>query len=156
MLITIREIIDIAYITNIDDKLIKAEVIDAAEKTYIQPALTEALYSDCIANPGSYSTLIETYIKPCLAFYVKYLLYSQQIFESAQYSVPDPLKATELVDPASAALIQTSVHKQIIKDILFIARQKEKILTDYLAANTFELYIQPTTKRISGFLILSP
>jgi len=155
MLITVREVIETAYITLIDDNLIKEQVVAAAETTYIKPVLTEPLYNEVIADPGSYSTLIADYIKPCLAFYVKYLIYSQQLFETAEYSNPDPTKGKEIIDQATAALITNEVHQNIINDILFIARQKEKILIEYIDEQTYELYEKPTTKRISGFLINS-
>lgn len=153
MLITIREVIELAYITLIDDNLIKDEIIDAAEKTWIKPVLTTDLYNDVISNPGGYSTLIDPYIKPCLAFYVKYLIYSQQLFETAEYSSPDPTKGPELIDPSNAALITNDVHQSIIKDILFIARQKEKTLIEYLDKQDFELRQAPSIKRISGIII---
>ena len=156
MLITAREVIEVAYITLLDDNLIKEDIIDTAEKTYIKPVLTESLYNNIIANPGSYTTLIDEYIKPCLAFFAKYLIYSQQLFETAEYSNPDPTKGKELIDQATAALITNEVHQNIINDILFIARQKEIVLKEYIDAQSFELYQQPTTKRISGFLINSP
>lgn len=155
MLITVREVIEIAYITLIDDNLIKEDIIDAAEKTYIKPVLTTLLYNDVIGSPGIYTALIDPYIKPCLAFYVKYLIYSQQLFETAAYSNPDPTKGKELIDPANAALITNEVHQNIINDILFIARQKEKELIEYLAKQAFELYQEPTSRRISGIIIKS-
>jgi len=155
MLITVREVIEIAYITLVDDKLIKEDIISTAETTYIEPVLTEPLYNEVISDPGSWSTLINEYIKPCLAFYSKYLIYSQQLFETAEYSDPDPTKGKELIDQATAALITNEVHQNIINDILFIARQKEKVLSDYLIAQSIELYVKPSTKRISGIIIKS-
>ena len=153
MLITIQEVIEIAYITNIDEALIKEEIIDTAEKTFIMPVLTTNLYYDVVAHPLDYSALVGKFIKPCLAFYVKYLIYSQQLFETAEFSSPDPTKAKELIDPANAALIENEVHQNIINDILFIARQKEKILIEDLNASSYPLYEQPSTERISGILI---
>jgi hypothetical protein len=153
MLITPLEVISFAYITNLDETLIKEEIISSAQYTYIRPILTEPLYNDVVANPIDYSALIGKFIKPCLAFYVKYLIYSQQLFESAAYSSPDPTKAKELIDPSNAALITNEVHQNIINDILFIARQKEQELIADLIASQYPLYEQPTTKRISGILI---
>ena len=155
MLITIREVIELAYITNIDDNLIKEQIINTAETTYIKPVLTEPLYYEVISDPGSWSTLIDDYIKPCLAFYVKYLIYSQQLFESAEYSNPDPLKGPEIISQETAVLITSKIHQNIINDILFIARQKEKVLIEYIDEQGFELYEKPTTKRISGIIIKS-
>lgn len=155
MLSTIREIIETAYITNIDDNLIKEEIVMAAQYQYIKPILTDNLYKDVLANPSEYSDLVGKFIKPCLAFYVKYLIYSQQLFETAEYSNPDPTKGTELIDPSNAALITSDVHQNIINDILFIAREKEKELVDHLTDVNYSLYQHPSTKRISGIIIKS-
>ncbi len=155
MLITSDEAISTAYITKVDVNLIIKEFIVTAEAIYIKPVLTETLYDDVIANPGNYTTLISDYIKPCLAFYIKYLTYSQQLFETAEYSSPDPTRGKELIINTNAVLIRNDVQQNIIKDILFIARKKEKILQDYLIAQAFALYVAPTKQRIGGFLISS-
>ena len=156
MLITIRDVIETAYITNIDEALIKEAFIDTAEKTWIKPVLSETLYTDVTNNPGSYTALIDDYIKPCLSFYVKYLIYTQQLFATAEYSSPDPTKADKLIDPATAALIPCEVNQSIINDILFTARQKEMILIDHLNNTDYQYYEKTTKKRISGFLIKTP
>ncbi|MCB2218970.1 MAG: hypothetical protein KQI35_01155 [Bacteroidetes bacterium] len=153
MLITATEIISLAYITNLDEKLIKDQVIDVAEKSYISPILGSDFFKQVSNDPASYSTLVDTFIKPCIAFFVKYLIYSQQLFETAAYSNPDPTKAPELIDPASAPLINSYVHQNIIKDILFIARQKEQLLKEHLDSYAYEGYEKPVLKRINGFLI---
>ena len=155
-LITPDAVVQLAYITSIDVKLIKDEIIITAQNTYIKPVLGEVLYEEVIANQSHYPTLINDFIMPCLAFYTKYLMYSQQVFETASYSSPDPLKASELIDPAIAvADIHTNMHSMIIKDILFIARQKEQALIDHLKYHPPVLFIAPTKKRISGFLLSS-
>ncbi len=155
ILITDTEVISKAYITIVDKSFIKDEIIDVAQRTYIKPVLGVALFEDVLQNPSNYTTLINDYISPCLAFFIKYLLYSQQIFASAEYSDPDPIQADTFVSPEIAANIDTNMHYMAIKDILFIARQKEKILIDYLTNNPPTLYEAPTKKRISGFLLSS-
>jgi hypothetical protein len=135
MLIDARETIELAYITLIDDTLIKEEIIDTAEKTYIKPVLSEPLYNAVTADPAAFTLLINNYIKPCLAFYVKYLIYSQQLFETAEYSNPSPGKSQVLIDQTVAPLITWEIHRSIVRDILFIARQKEQILKDHLRRN---------------------
>ena len=155
MLISITEVIEIAYITLVDDKLIKREIIETAETTYIKPILTKPFFDEVVANQGEYPTLLEDYIKPCLSFYVKYLIYSQQLFETAKYSDPDPTKGKELFEQERGVLITPEIHQSIINDILFIARQKEQLLIEYLEEQAFELYQLPTSKRISGIIIKS-
>jgi len=153
MLISKSDIVSLAYITNIDDNLIKDEVIDSAIHTYLVPILTQSFYDEIMHDPNSYTELINTYIKPCVAFYVKYLLYSQQLFETAHYSSPDPLKAPNLFDPSVSSLISFDVHRTILKNILTLARQKEQILINHLNQGLYSLYIKPVNNRINGFLI---
>jgi hypothetical protein len=153
MLIDARETIELAYITLIDDTLIKDEIIDTAEKTWIKPVLSEPLYNAVTADPSAFTLLINSYIKPCLAFYVKYLIYSQQIFETAEYSSPEQNKAVKLFDPAAAPLITWRTHYNIIRSILFIARQKEQILKDHINSMSYEAYVKPIKRRVSGILI---
>jgi hypothetical protein len=155
MLITIAEVIEIAYITLVDDKLVKREILETAVTSYIKPVLTKPFFDEVVANQASYLTLLNDYVKPCIAFYVKYLTYSQQLFETAKYSDPDPTKGKELFEQERGVLITPEIHQSIINDILFIARQKEQLLIEYLDEQNFELYEKPTTKRISGFLIQS-
>jgi len=155
MLITAEEVITLAYITKLDVNLIKDHIIDAVEHTYIKPVLTELLYNDVVTFPSNYTDLIGKFIKPCLAFYVKYHIYTQQLFETAEYSSPDPVKASRFIPLSDAVLIENSIHNNIIRDILKIAQQKEQILKDYLNASHYELYEKPTTYSISGILIKS-
>ena len=147
------EVVSKAYITLVDSSFIKDEVIDVAQDTYIRPILGDALFADVLANQSNYTTLIADYIKPCIAFYVKYLIYSQQVFASAEYNDPDPTTSEALVTPDVASNIDTKMHYLALNDILFIARQKAKILSDYLTNNPPALYEPPTKKRISGFLL---
>jgi len=155
MLITVSEVITLAYITKLDDNLIKDHIIDAVEHTYIKPVLTEPLYNDVVTSPSNYTDLIGKFIKPCLAFYVKYHIYTQQLFETAEYSSPDPTKASRFIPLSDAVLIDNSIHENIVGDILNIAQQKEQILKDHLNESSYELYKKPTTYRISGILIKS-
>jgi hypothetical protein len=153
MLISKSDIVSLAYITNIDDNLIKDEVIDAVIHTYLVPVLTESFFFEISGDPNAYADLIDKYIKPFVAFYVKYLLYSQQLFETAQYSSPDPSKAPKLFDPSVSSLISSDVHRTLLKNILFLARQKEQLLINHLNTGIYHLYTAPVSKRISGIII---
>lgn len=153
MLITPREVIEIAYITQVDDTMIKDHIIDVAEQAFIKPVLNDLLYQEVVNKPGNYVTLIDDFIKPCLAFYVKYLTYLQQLFENAEYSSPDPTKANKLISPEIAALLHYKVNQSILHDILFIARLKQNILIDHLNNVDYPFFIKPTIKRVSGIFI---
>ena len=105
-LITATETITLAYVTELDPTMIKSEVIQTAELKYVKPVLTTALYEDVVANPDDYSTLITSYIKPCLAFFVKYAMLNQQLLETAQYTPgADPSLSPALVEISTAVLL---------------------------------------------------
>jgi len=76
-LITPAEVNTFAFNPLIDPLLILPEFIALAEKKYLIPLISRPFYDDISANPGTYDTLLQAYIKPCLAFYVKYVLYNQ-------------------------------------------------------------------------------
>jgi hypothetical protein len=153
MIISKSDIISLAYITNIDETLIKDDVIELAVQSHLIPILGETFYNEILYNSIAYSSLLDKYIKPFLAHYVKYLLYYQQLFETAQYSSPDPSKAAELIDPSIVTGIAPSIHWTILKSILYIARQKEQLLINHLNNSHYELYTKPSSKRISGIII---
>lgn len=153
MIISKADIIRLAYITNIDENLIKDDIIELVINSYLIPILGEPFYVEITTNSVPYATLIDKYIHPFIAHWVKYLLYNQQLFETAQYSSPDPLKAAELIVPSVATEIDPLIHWSILKTILFIARQKEKLLINHLNNSHYELYTKPTTIRISGIII---
>nr|AKH47530.1 hypothetical protein [uncultured marine virus] len=73
-LITATEVISLAFDSGFDkaDKITDL-TIESTEWEYIREALTENLYNDVVLNTGSeYDNFITTYLKPCLAYYVKY------------------------------------------------------------------------------------
>jgi hypothetical protein len=153
MIISKAAIISLAYITNIDENVIKDDVIELVINCYLIPILGVPFYVEITTNSVPYASLIDKYIKPFLAHYVKYLLYYQQLFETAQYSFPDPAKAAELFDPSFVASIDPAIHRSILKNILYIARQKEQLLINHLNTGIYHLYTVPSSKRISGIII---
>ena len=80
-LLTATEVSKLSFITPIDSALILDEIIQVAETKYIIPALTKPICDDLSVHPGIYATLISDYLKPYLAYCVKYLLYSQYFSE---------------------------------------------------------------------------
>ena len=88
-LLTANEVKQIAFISPIDSALIREEIIQVAETKYIIPALTKPIYDDLSMHPGIYATLISDYLKPYLAYCVKYLLYSQYYSETLSTSTFD-------------------------------------------------------------------
>ena len=155
-LITSSEVISLAYVTELDPTMIKSEVIQTSELKYVKPVLTSALYDDVVANPDNYATLITSYIKPCLAFFVKYAMINQQLLETAQYTPgADPSLSPALVEISTAVLLPRDHRRDTMQEVLSIARSKQTLLQEYVIAQNYALYTAPLSKRISGFRIVT-
>ena len=155
-LISSTEVISLAYVTELDPTMIKSEVIQTTELKYVKPVLTSALYDDVVTNPDDYSTLITSYIKPCLAFFVKYAMINQQLLETAQYTPgADPSLSPALVEISTAVLLPRDHRRDTMQEVLSIARSKQTLLQEYVIAQNYPLYTAPLSKRISGFRITS-
>ena len=155
-LISSTEVISLAYVTELDPSMIKAEVIQTAELKYVKPVLTAALYDDVVASPGNYTTLITSYIKPCLAFFVKYAMLNQQLLETAQYTPgADPSLSPALIEISTAVLLPRDHRRDTMQEVFSIARSKQTLLQEYVIAQNYALYLAPVSKRVSGFRIIS-
>lgn len=76
-LITANEVISKAFVHgNIDPALIKAEFVEISQEEHLRPLLGIDMYDEIVSenNAGSFTgsnqTLLNTYIKPALAFFV--------------------------------------------------------------------------------------
>ena len=155
-LISSTEVISLAYVTELDPSMIKAEVIQTSELKYVKPVLTAALYDDVVASPGDYTTLITSYIKPCLAFFVKYAMLNQQLLETAQYTPgADPSLSPALIEISTAVLLPRDHRRDTMQEVFSIARSKQALLQEYVIAQNYPLYLAPVSKRVSGFRIVS-
>ena len=155
-LISSTEVISLAYVTELDPSMIKAEVIQTSELKYVKPVLTAALYDDVVASPGDYTTLITSYIKPCLAFFVKYAMLNQQLLETAQYTPgADPSLSPALIEISTAVLLPRDHRRDTMQEVFSIARSKQALLHEYVIAQNYALYSAPASKRVSGFRIVS-
>jgi hypothetical protein len=134
-LLTATEVNQIAFITPIDSALILDEIIQIAETKYIIPAITKPVYDDLSVHPGIYATLILDYIKPYLAYCVKYLLYSQYYSETLSTSNFDKSR------------------EEIVNNTNVILQAKKELLKTHLTSGVYPLYNLPVKKRISGFFI---
>jgi hypothetical protein len=153
-LITPSEVVSIAYITEIDPSMVKLEIILAAETRFIKPVLTPPLYNDVINNIINYQLLIANYIKPCLAFYVKYTMMNQQLLETSQYTPgTDPSLSPVLVEITTAVLLPKDHRRDAILEVLKIAQHKEALLYEFVITQNYSLYETPSSRRISGFRI---
>lgn len=134
-LITATEINSIAFSTPIDPALILVEIISVAETKFIIPAITKPVYDDLSIHPGIYTTLIADYIKPYLAYCVKFLMYCQYLNEST----------------VDATILQQ--RGDIVNDSSTISQLKKTLLINHMLSGIYPLYVPPVKKRIIGFLI---
>jgi len=155
-LMTPLEIITIAYITELDPAMIKDSFILTAQVQYIKPVLTAPLYDDVLLDPNGslYGTLVDDYIKPCLAYYVKGNMLNQQLLETSQYTTgSDPALAQSLMDVSTAVMISPEHRRDIVKEVFAMAKYKLDLLIAYLVEQEFPLYTVSTTRRVAGFII---
>jgi len=155
-LMTPLEIITIAYITELDPAMIKDSFILTAQVQYIKPVLTAPLYDDVLLDPNGslYGTLVDDYIKPCLAYYVKGNMLNQQLLETSQYTTgSDPALAQSLMDVSTAVMISPEHRRDIVKEVFAMAKYKLDLLVAYLIDQKFPLYTLPTARRIAGIRI---
>jgi len=86
MLISQTDLIAIAFNRGIDADRIMDSDINVAQWKYIRPALTDDLYTDLINNLSDYDGLME-YVKPALAYYVKFISFEELAFEFSNRGV---------------------------------------------------------------------
>ena len=146
MLITKQDVIDMAYVPSeqIRPEQIPQAVIAEAQYKFIRPVLN-GLYDELMAD--AHSELCELYVKPALAYYVKYLMITQHsgyltLMQStaaqAAVAVADRLR-TETLARASTLL-------NLCVSIIEISPQ------DYPAYKSAD-NIRNKTKIIGGFVI---
>jgi len=134
-LITATEVSTIAFVNALDPALILPMFISSAETKYIVPLVTQPIIDNIIATPSDYTTLVEDYIKPYLAFSVKYMFYNQLLTETDTFPTSD--------------LQRTAA----IQEVLAIMEVSRALLSEYLNANIFTTTSVVPIKNISGFLI---
>jgi len=153
-LITPTEVISLAYITELDPSMIKPEVIHTCELKYIKPILSPPLYEDVKNNIPNYLFLILNFIKPCLAFYVKYSVMNQQLLETSQYTPgTDPNLSPVLVEVSTVVQLPGQHRRDAIREVLVMAKYWEALLYEYVITQNYSLYEKPSSRIIAGFRI---
>ena len=153
-LITPSEVIQFAYITELDPSMIKPEVIQTCELKYIKPILSPLLYENIITNTSNYSFLISNYINPCLAFYVKHAVMNQQLLETSQYTPgADPNLSPVLVEVSTVVQLPGQHRRDALREVLVIAKYKEALLYEYVITQNYSLYEKPPSRIIAGFRV---
>jgi len=134
-IITAQEINNIAFAEPIDLALITDDIISASENKYLIPAITKPVYDDLSVHPETYAYFVTEFIKPYLAYCVKYFLFTQYFTES--------LIGIENIRQRS----------DIVNEINQITQLKKTLLISHLATGIYPMYITTVRKRINGFLI---
>jgi hypothetical protein len=159
-LITAAQVISTAFTnSSFDEYMIKAQLIRSAEVQYIRPALGDELYALIVAEhtAGVYTlnneTLLEDYIQPALAYYVKLLVLPDLNVNTGSQGlmVNGSEFSTQATSSMRAELAQATkqIADSIISDML-------KLITEDENDNypTYNNGTNKTSKRsIGGFLI---
>lgn len=155
-LMTVAEVITAAFTRKVDAAQIKDADIAIAEWEYIRPILTEGLYNDVVITPSIYVTLITDYIKPCLAYYVKYLVFNDfmvevsdrginQLVSTNANPVSSQLRTDAKLDVLARANILENKLKNYINERYYAG---DSIYSEY--GNTANIHVEK--KLIGGFL----
>lgn len=136
-LITPSEVSQIAFVNSLDPTLILPEFIASASTKFVVPVVTQSILDSIDAAPGEYTMLVEDYIKPYLAFAVKYMFYNQLLTETQLFPTSD--------DQRVAA----------IQEILSILEIKRDLLKTYLNDNIFESPVVETRPSVAGIFLSS-
>lgn len=161
-LITASEVVNLAFASNIDPLLIKSQNITHAEEKYIKSLLGPEFYNQVTANPGNYTTLISTYIKPCLAYFVKYVSFNQLLLETANFNnLRDLDTLAELIPSFRSYRISKHLRESVLQEVFNTSKFLAEKLFEYADQNFGPLKPTPheegeTTKILSnaGFFIL--
>jgi len=135
MLITQTEVIDLAFAIAIDNSAIKDSVIKSAELGYIRPILTPVLFDAVSDDPGHYAILVGNYIKPCLAFYVKYLIYNSLFTEKNE--------GKTLIDPTYSITNFPEIRQDTVQDALKTAQNYQTAMVDFIISQNYPGYNPP-------------
>lgn len=120
-LMTQSEVAAAAFNRTIATTNIKDSDIEAAQWEYIRPILTENLYNEVVSNTSTYSTLITSYIKPCLAYYVKSLVLNDMFIDVSDRGI-------NLLGGTDAQPVSGNLRSDLKEDTI----KKAKILADKL------------------------
>ena len=134
-LITPTEVSQIAFVNALDPTLILPEFIASASTKFIIPVVTQTVLNSIDASPADYTVLVNDYIKPYLAFCIKYMFYNQLLTETQQFPTSD------------------SQREAAILEIVNIMEIKRALLQAYLISDIFTTPVTVTTTSVSGFLI---
>ena len=114
MLITAAEINTLAFLTPLDVSNFKADIIYSVQEQDLRVIMSDALLDPVLANTSAYPILIETYIKPFLAFKIKYftlrLLYSELIVDTSFTNISTSIIQANVIANQCKQLLQSYIY----------------------------------------------
>jgi hypothetical protein len=134
-LITPSEVSQIAFVNALDPTLILPEFIASASTKFVVPVVTQSVLDSIDAAPADYTVLVNDYIKPYLAFCIKYMFYNQLLTETQQFPTSD------------------SQREAAILEIVNIMEIKRALLQAYLISDVFTTPQVVSKPIVSGFFI---
>jgi len=152
-LMTKAEIITRVFTRSVSESRIPDDIVSSCETKYIKPVLGEDFYNAVVLAPGSYTTLL-TYIKPALAWWVRYMILPELRIELSDLGVTT-------IQIKEGAPVDNDLFAQIRDNTRIVAEEKEKLLNDYLGdnASSYPLYYpsaDPLNQvRIAGGIIMN-
>ena len=114
MLITTAEINTIAFLTALDVTYFKDNVMYSVQEKDLRAILGDSLQDSVIADPTSFPILHESYIKPYLAYQIKYytlrLIASDLIIDATFTNIDDAISTSNLISRHNKSLLQNYIY----------------------------------------------
>lgn len=114
MLISTAEINTLAFLTPLDVSYFKTNVMYSVQEKDLRLIMGDTLLDAVLVDTASYPILIESYIKPFLAFQIKYytlvLLYSDITVDEAFTNLENAIAQANLIARQNKSLLQNFIY----------------------------------------------
>lgn len=114
MLITPAEINTLAFLTPLDVSYFKTNIMYSVQEKDLRIIMSNTLYDAILTDTASYPILIESYIKPFLAFQIKYytltLLYSDITVDPDYTNLENAISQANLFARQNKTLLQNFIY----------------------------------------------
>ena len=114
MLITTTQINTLAFLAPLDVSYFKTNIMYSVQEKDLRAILGDTLQDAVIADPTSFPILLETYIKPYLAYQIKYftlrLIDSDLIVDETFTNLSDAIAASNLIARQNMTLLQDYIY----------------------------------------------
>ena len=114
MLITTTEINTLAFLAPLDVSYFKTNIMYSVQEKDLRAILGDTLQDAVIADPTSFPILHESYIKPYLAYQIKYytlrLIASDLIIDATFTNIDDAISTSNLISRHNKSLLQNYIY----------------------------------------------